>query len=191
VGQLSFFSADVSAPRPEHLDGLLCGPGQVVRHGGSARISVVVLEEWRVVALRAALAGLDLDGGVAEPEGGGIAVRTPFAPELVALADAWGEGAAKRPPPGLVLDGARLRWWLLAAGRPDPLGYVLGLGPQDGDPAWSGVGAALARSGLPATFLGPRADGPAYRVTGQRRLRRLLELVGQPPSEAAAGCWPS
>ena len=44
--------------------------------------------------------------------------------------------------------------------------------------------------GLPATLLGPRAGGPAYRIVGRRRLGRLVELVGDPPVEAPAGAWP-
>jgi hypothetical protein len=190
VSQLSFFTAGEQPGCPDDLNGLLCGPGQVVRRGGTARVSVVVDEQWRIDALRAALAELSLDGGTTPAEGGGTAVRTPFTPLLWDLAEGWGE-AIKRPPSSLVLDGPRLRWWALAAGRRDPLGYVLGLGPQDDDTTWSSVGAALARSGLTATLLGPRADGPAYRVSGRRRLQRLVELLGPAPEGAPAEAWPS
>ena len=189
-GQLSFFSAGARPADVSDLEGLLCGPGQIVRQGVAARISVIVHDEWRVEPLRAALAPLDLDGGVAEAhEEGGVTVRTPFDERLAPLADRWSGGGSKRAPGDLALDGARLRWWALAAGHVAPAGYVLGLGAQD-EAVWGPVGGAVAAAGLPATFLGPRADGPAYRITGARRVARLRELVGDPPETAAADAWP-
>ena len=191
MSQLSFFTAGEQPGRPDDLAGLLCGPGQLVRRGGSARVSVVVHDDWRVEALREELARLSLDGGTAEAEGGGTAVRTPFTPQLWPLAESWGVLPVKRPPPRMALEGPHLRWWVLAAGRPDPHGYVLGLGPQDDDTAWSSIGAALARAGLTATLLGPRADGPAYRISGRRRLARLVELVGERPESVPEQMWPA
>ncbi len=189
-GQLSFFSAGARPADVSDLEGILCGPGQVVRQGVSARVSVVVHEDWRVEPLRAALAALDLDGGTADAhEEGGVTVRTTFDERLVPLADRWSGGGSKRAPADLVLDGARLRWWALSAGHDTPAGYVLMLGPQD-EQVWPGVGAALVRAGLTAGQIGPRAEGPAYRITGQRRLARLRELVGDPPAGVPAAAWP-
>jgi hypothetical protein len=189
-GQLSFFSAGARPAEVGDLEGLLCGPGQVVRQGDAARVSVVVREDWRVPALLAALADLGLDGDTAEAhEEGGTAVRTPFDPRLLPLALRWSGGGSKRAPVDLVLDGPRLRWWALAAGHDTPYGYVLLLGPHD-EVVWAGVGAALVRAGLTAGQIGPRAEGPAYRITGQRRLARLRELVGEPPSGVPATAWP-
>lgn len=192
-GQLSFFSAGARPPSYADLEGLLAGPGQVVRRGAAARISVVLpaSAHWRVAALTAELAGLGLTAEVA-PAGArnGTAVRTPFVTELVALAQRWTVGAAKRPPAGLVLDGPRLRWWCLAAGSSDTSGFRLGLDPTD-DLSWPAVGAALAGAGVPGTLVGPRADGPAYRLVGARRLDRLRELVGDPPPEADPAQWPA
>ncbi len=188
--QLSFFSADARPAGPDDLDGLLCGPGQVVRSDDAARVSVIVREPWRVTALLAALDELGLGGETAAAyEDGGTTVRTPFDPRLAALATRWSGGGAKRAPQDLVCDGPRLRWWVIAAGRPDPQGYVLGLGPQD-DEVWQPVGAALVKAGLPAALLGPRADGPAYRVSGRKRLERLAELVGGRPVDVPPGAWP-
>jgi hypothetical protein len=189
-GQLSFFSAGARPAAVDDVEGLLCGPGQVVRQGDTARVSVIVREEWRVGALLAALTPLGLDGGTLDAhEEGGTVVRTPFDRRLVPLAERWSGGGAKRAPHDLTLDGPRLRWWTLAAGHHDPTGYVLLLGPQD-EPVWPAVGAALVRAGLPAAQIGPRADGPAYRVNGLRRLNRLRELVGERPAGVPDGYWP-
>ena len=189
-GQLSFFSAGARPADVGDLEGLLCGPGQVVRQGDRARISVIVTDGWRVHALLDALDALGLEGGTADAhEEGGTAVRTPFDARLVPLAARWSGGGSKRAPASLVLDGPRLRWWALAAGSNDPLGYSLHLGEQD-EAVWPAVGAALVRAGLSAAQVGPRADGPAYRITGQRRLARLRELLGERPEGVPDDAWP-
>jgi hypothetical protein len=199
MSQLSLFSAAAREPRLTDLEGLLAGPGQVVRRGDAARLSVVVEAPWRVSALVAEMAVLGLDVELDDPSaddvavGGGavagVAVRTPWLQQLRSVADAWTRGAVKVPPGGWELDGARLRWWCIAAGYAGPAMYTLALGEND-EPAWPAVGASLAAAGVPGLLVGPRADGPAYRVVGQRRLRRLRELVGDPPPDAPAEGWP-
>lgn len=187
---MSFFSAGARPADVGDLEGLLCGPGQVVRQGDMARISVIVHEDWRVHALLDALDALGLEGGTADAhEEGGTAVRTPFAPHLTPLAARWSGAGSKRAPADLALDGPRLRWWAIGAGHGDPLGYLLRLGEQD-EAVWPAVGAALVRAGLAAAQVGPRADGPAYRITGQRRLTRLRELVGERPEGVPDDAWP-
>jgi hypothetical protein len=198
-GQLSFFSAAARVPVAEDLAGLLCGPGQVVRRDDTARISVVLADAWRVTTLDAELALRDLAAelvvadetdGWGGPRGAATCVRTAFTPALDGLAAAWSSGGAgKRAPARLALDGPMLRLWYVAAGRPWEAGHVLGLGEHDTG-TWAPVGALLASAGLPATFVGPRGDGPAYRLTGRRRLTRLAELVGDPPPDCPDGCWP-
>lgn len=192
-GQLSFFSAGTRPPAYADLDGVLAGPGQVVRRGATARVSVVLVEpeRWRLTALTSELAALGLVAEVVATGGrDATAVRTPFVAELAPLAARWTAGAAKRTPAGFRLDGAALRWWCLAAGRTDPTGFLLVLDPAD-EPSWPAVGAALAAAGVPGTLLGPRAEGPAYRVLGARRLTRLRELVGPPPAGAGPADWPA
>jgi hypothetical protein len=193
MSQLSLFSAAARDPRVSDLEGLLAGSGQVVRRGDVARISVVVPGGWRAEALLEEMSALGHDGELERSEPGGITVRTPWLPELRGIADAWTLGAVKVPPIGWTLDGARLRWWCLAegaaTGAPAPAMYTLALGPND-EPAWLAVGAALAAAGVAGVLVGPRADGPAYRIVGQRRLARLRELVGDPPAGVPDDGWP-
>jgi hypothetical protein len=101
----------------------------------------------------------------------------------------WTRGAVKAVPPGLALDGAMLRLWAMAAGRWSDGGYLLGLDPRAPD-THEPLGGALARCGLAATMLGVRGGGPGLRVSGQRRLNRLAELVGASPVEVPQGEWP-
>ena len=187
-GQLSFFTAGVWPPEVDDLEGILAGPGQAVRRRDTARLSVRVDAEWRAAALVAACAERNLSAERGEDDGE-LVVRTPFTARLLPLAHRWLRGAVKQPPVGFTLDGARLRLWALAAGSAAPAGYLLRLGPSD--PAvWPQVGAALAAAGVPAVFVGPRADGPGYRVVGRRRRARRGALVGEPPPGGSAQ-WPA
>jgi hypothetical protein len=188
---LSLFGVEAADPSPADLAGLLAGPGQVVRMGGTARVSVVVDGAWRVHALVAEFAARRLAASWSPTEvAGHLGVRTAYATTLAPLGAAWLRGAVKRPPAGFHLNGPRLRLWWAAAGAFDPLGAVLRLGPSD-ESTWEPVGAALAAIGLAGALLGPRAGGPAYRITGRRRLARLAELVGERPVAAPAEAWPS
>ena len=55
--QPSLFSTEAADPALADLAGLLAGPGEVGRMGGTARISDVVDAAWRVHVLVAELAG--------------------------------------------------------------------------------------------------------------------------------------
>ncbi len=167
--------------------------------GGTARLSVLVADGWRRDALRAAFAERGLPAGTADSGSdtggdtirGNQVVRTPFVAALRGMAARWQRGAVKAVPERFALDGARLRLWALAAGHRDGPGYLLALGAHDDPNVWSSAGSALAAAGLPGTFLEPRPSGPAYRVTGRRRLARLAELVGEPPPGAPPAGWPT
>jgi hypothetical protein len=187
--QLSLFGVEAGPPEPEDLEGLLAGPGQVVRMGGTARVSVVVDELWRAQVLHQELRARGLQVTCVSTVEQHIGVRTAYSSHLAPLGAAWLRGAVKVPPKGFALEGRRLRLWVAAAGYPEPLGFTLRLGPSD-EPAWAPVGAALAAVGLPAALLSPRAGGPAYRISGRRRIARLAELVGDPPVPAPRGAWP-
>ncbi len=190
TGQLSFFTAGALPPAVDDLEGLLAGPGQLVRRGTEARIGVVVGDGWRATVLLAGFDERGLGGEQIDAHDGLPAVRTAFSTALAKVAGRWTRGARILPPDGFALDGPRLRLWAIAAGRTDPYGYALELGGTD-DGAWKAVGAALHDAGVPGTLIGPRAGGPAYRITGRRRLARLRELVGEPPVDAIARDWPA
>jgi hypothetical protein len=187
--QLSFFGVEATPPSADDLEGLLAGAGQAVLRGDEARVSVVVEDQWRVDALIAELALRDLPAECVAAEQGGTSVQTPFTAALRGLAVRWTSGALKLPPVGFTLDGPRLRLWAIAGGRQEGPGYQLQLGPHD-EAVWTKVGGALAAAGVAGTFVGPRADGPAYRLIGARRLSRLRELVGPAPAEAPDDVWP-
>jgi hypothetical protein len=196
ASQLSLFAVDMNPVAIADLDGLLCGPAQLTRRNRCARVSVLVAPGWRVDALVGELAARGLAAGAGPAgsgvvEGGLVSVRTDFTERLAALAVRWSGGTGKAVPSGLRLDGARLRLWCLAAGEPgEPEhSWQLRLGTHDPD-CWGPVGSALATAGLPAALVGPRGAGPAYRLTGARRLVRLAELVGAPPDGTPPGQWP-
>lgn len=193
--QLSLFSVGVRPPAYADLEGWLAGPGQVVRRGPTARLSVVLADPatWRISALLTGLAELGMDGEVVKSEVG-TSVRTPFRPDLVPSAERWTAGAQTRAPAGWSVGGPELRWWCLAAGAGDTIGFALTL--RSDEESWSRIGGALAAAGVPGTLVRPRqidlhpARGrPAYRIVG-RRLRRLAELVGPAPPGAPARSWP-
>jgi hypothetical protein len=189
MSQLSLFGAAAQDPALGDLEGLLAGNGQVVRRGGEARLSVIVEQAWRVeVLVRELAATFDITAEVSPAEAG-TSVGTPWRADLLGVADQWSAGAVKRPPAGWVLDGSRLRWWCLSAGQLVGGMYTLALGASD-EHAWVAIGSALAAAGVPGALVGPRADGPAYRIVGRRRLVRLLELVGDPPAGVPADSWP-
>nr|WP_205863806.1 hypothetical protein [Planosporangium mesophilum] len=187
---MSLFGVEARPASPLDFEGLLAGAGQVVRMGGTARVSIVVDQPWRARALlvEARARGLAASCEPATVEGH-LGFRTAYSSALATLGVAWLRGAVKHPPRGLALDGRRLRLWAIAAGgRDGAAAFTLRLGAGD-EPMWGIVGGALAAAGLPAVLLGPRAGGPAYRIVGRRRLARLAELVGDPPSGASVEYW--
>lgn len=188
--QLSLFGVEARAPAPTDLEGLLAGPGQVVRMGGTARVSIVVADRWRARALVLELRSRGLAATCVATAEQHIGVRSAYSTALAPLGGAWLHGAVKTPPKGFALDGRRLRLWLVAVGVRDELGVSLALGVAD-ESTWGPAGAALAALGLAPVLLGPRAGGPAYRITGRRRLARLRELVGEAPGDAPPGWWPA
>ncbi|MDH6465939.1 hypothetical protein M2302_006141 [Micromonospora sp. A200] len=191
VRQLSLFGTEAADPSVADLAGLLAGPGEVGRMGRTARLSIVVDAAWRVHVLVAELGSRGLAASWEATEDQRYAVRTSYARTLAPLATAWlADAGRKRPPAHFHLNGRRLRLWLAAAGRSDPAGFLLGLGPADQE-WWPTVRAALAAVGLPTAVSEPDDGAPAFRIAGRRRLTRLAELVGERPSAAPPEAWPT
>lgn len=189
VSQLSLFSADARPPRLSDLAGLLCGPAQIVRFGGGeqARLSVVLTDPGRVPALQVACSAAGIDVEPVLTESGATAVRSAFRCDLVGLAQAWTKGAVKSVPAGWHMDGAALRMWALAAGRADERGgYLLALDPHAPETHLPLI-AAATRAGLPPARVN---RGPALRISGARRVARLVELVGPAPPRVCPTDWP-
>jgi hypothetical protein len=186
---MSLFSAEARPAGVHDLAGLLCGPGQIVRFGAGdqARLSVALSDPAHAPAVVEACAAAGVPVGTVRTEHGTTVVRSAFRCDLVGLAREWTTGAVKGVPPGWQLDGAALRLWCLAAGQPDERGgWLLMLDPHAPDTHLPLI-AAATRAGLPPARV-PR--GPGLRISGTRRVRRLVELVGPPPRGVDPARWP-
>jgi len=190
VSQLSFFSAESVPPAVADLTGVLAAAGQVVMVGGGARLSVVVEESWRARALADMMTEAGLDAEIARTEENTPLVRTAVDVRLVGIATDWTRGAVKTVPPQWLPGPRELRAWTLAAGVPDADRYLLGLDPHAPD-THSPLASALMRVGIAPTLIGTRGSRPALRISGRRRLSRLVENVGEPPDDTEAlSAWP-
>ena len=183
--QYSLFGAEAADPLVQDLDGLLLAGGDWVRieHDSAARLSVLVDQGWRAAALQDEFRARGLASDTAEAPGGLIAVRSEFSERLGSHAGRWTKGASRRPPAELALSASGLRLWTIAAGRADEAGFLLATDPDGA--LHRAAGGQLARLGVTAVDVGSRA-GPGWRVTSAKRLRRLAELIGEPPP----GCGP-
>ncbi len=190
MGQLSFFSAESVPPAVADLTGVLAATGQVVTVGAGARLSVVVDQPWRAAALADMIDQAGLLAEITSTEEDTPLVRTAVDARLRVIAAEWTRGAVKTVPP-LWLPGPReLRAWTLAAGSPEADRYLLGLDPHAPD-THSPLASALMRVGIAPTLIGTRGTRPALRISGRRRLSRLVENVGEPPRDAQAlSEWP-
>jgi hypothetical protein len=190
VSQLSFFSAESVPPAVADLTGVLAAAGQIVMVGSGARLSVVVDQPWRATALAEMIDDAGLISEITQTDEDTPLVRTAVDVRLRSIADAWTRGAVKTVPP-LWLPGPReLRAWTLAAGGPEADRYLLGLDPHAPD-TYSPLASALMRVGIAPTLIGTRGSRPALRISGRRRLSRLVENVGEPPDCAEAfRSWP-
>lgn len=195
MSQLSFFSAESVPPAVTDLTGMLAAPGQIVLVGGgghpTARISVVVDELWRAHALAEMIEQAGLTAEIARTDENTPLVRTTKDVRLVPLARQWTRGAVKTVPPEWLPGSRELRAWTLAAGSPEADDrYLLGLDPHAPD-THSVLASAMMRVGIAPTLIGTRGSRPALRISGRRRLLRLVENVGEPPGDAAAlAQWP-
>lgn len=190
VSQLSFFSAESVPPTVADLTGILAAPGQVVLVGDGARLSVVVDRMWRAEALAEMISQAGLTPEIARTDENTPLVRTAVDARLVGVAAEWTRGAVKTVPPQWLPGPRELRAWTLAAGTPEADRYLLGLDPHAPD-THSPLASALMRVGIAPTLIGTRGTHPALRISGRRRLSRLVENVGEPPDGAEAlAQWP-
>jgi hypothetical protein len=190
VSQLSFFSAESVPPAVADLTGLLAAAGQVVTVGTGARLSAVVDERWRAAGLAEMITDAGLQAEVSQTDENTPLVRTGIDPRLLAIAADWTRGAVKRVPSHWLPGPRELRAWVLAAGCPEADRYLLGLDPHAPD-THSPLASALMRVGIAPTLIGTRGGRPALRISGRRRLMRLVENVGEPPeSPEALLAWP-
>jgi hypothetical protein len=191
--QFSLFGAEAAEPELADLDGLLLAGGDFVRsvidgRPVAARLSVLVADQWRADALCTEFAIRGLDADTAPAPGALIAVRSEMTGVLLPDAARWTRGASLRIPSPLTLSVSGLRLWAIATGRADEGGFLLGVDDPSGDLHRAG-GAQLAKLGVTAVAVGARG-GPGWRVTSAKRLRRLAELLGEPP-DGAGRDWPA
>ncbi|MCV7124121.1 hypothetical protein [Mycobacterium lacus] len=194
MSQLSFFAAESVPPAVADLCGVLAASGQIVLVGSpvhGARLSVVVDQLWRASALAEMIHEAGLVPEITCTEEDTPLVRTGVDPRLRGIAAEWTRGAVKTVPARWLPGPRELRAWTLAAGRPEADRYLLGLDPHAPD-THAPLASALMRVGIAPTLIGTRGSRPALRISGRRRLSRLVENVGEPPHGAAAhACWPS
>jgi hypothetical protein len=190
VSQLSFFSAESVPPAVADLTGLLAAPGQVVVVGQGARLSVVVDQLWRAQAIAEMISDAGLQPEIARTDENTPLVRTAVDQRLLALAADWTRGAVKTVPPQWLPGPRELRAWILASGMPEADRYLLGLDPHAPD-THAALASAMMRVGIAPTLIGTRGARPALRISGRRRLSRLVENVGEPPGDVDAfDQWP-
>ncbi|KDE99442.1 hypothetical protein Y900_010920 [Mycolicibacterium aromaticivorans JS19b1 = JCM 16368] len=190
MSQLSFFSAESVPPAVADLTGLLATTGQVVVVGGGARLSVVVEDLWRADALAEMITETGLAAEITRTDENNPLVRTAVDARLAGIAAEWTRGAVKTVPPQWLPGSRELRAWTLAAGIPEADRYLLGLDPHAPD-THSPLASALMRVGIAPTLIGTRGARPALRISGRRRLSRLVENVGEPPNQIEAlSAWP-
>jgi hypothetical protein len=190
VSQLSFFSAESIPPQVADLTGILAASGQVVISGQEARLSVVVDRLWRAEGLAEMITEAGLTPEIARTDENTPLVRTGMDNRLIGIARAWTRGAVKTVPPEWLPGPRELRAWTLADGTPEADRYLLGLDPHAPD-THAALAAALMRVGIAPTLIGTRGSRPALRISGRRRLLRLVETVGEPPGDTDAFAkWP-
>ena len=194
MSQLSFFSAEAVPPAVTDLTGILAAPGQVVLVGQGesrgARLSVVVEDLWRAEALAEMIAEAGLQPEIGHTDENTPLIRTAVDARLSAIAQDWTRGAVKTVPPQWLPGPRELRAWTLASGSPEADRYLLGLDPHAPE-THSALASAMMRVGIAPTLIGTRGTHPALRISGRRRLSRLVENVGEPPGDTDAfQQWP-
>lgn len=153
-------------------------------------MSVVVDELWRARAIADMIVEAGLAAEITRTEEHTPLVRTAVDVRLTGIASGWTRGAVKTVPANWLPGPRELRAWTLAGGAPDDDRYLLGLDPH-APHSHSVLASALMRVGIAPTLIGTRGTRPALRISGRRRLSRLVENVGEPPEDIEAmRAWP-
>ncbi len=177
-------------PAVSDLTGMLAAGGQVIVVADGARLSVVVDAPWRAQGIAEMIADAGLEPEISRTDEDTPLVRTSVDPRLVTIAREWTRGAVKTVPTNWLPGSRELRAWVLAAGRPEADRYLLGLDPHAQD-THSPLASAMMRVGIAPTLIGTRGAHPALRISGRRRLSRLVENVGESPDDPEAlSQWP-
>jgi hypothetical protein len=156
----------------------------------AARLSVVVDRMWRAQALAEMIAEAGLTPEIARTDENTPLVRTAADARLAGIAAQWTRGAVKTVPAQWLPGPRELRAWTLASGTSEADRYLLGLDPHAPD-THSPLASAMMRVGIAPTLIGTRGTHPALRISGRRRLSRLVENVGEPPADPEAlALWP-
>ena len=197
VGQLSFYSAEASAPRLADLAGVLCGPGQAIGFGAGTAARLTVAGRPAVARCRARRrvrrAGCRRHGEHRRRTAGRSSAQ-PSARIWSAWPGAWQGDAdtsgATKVGPGAIR-GRRSYPATVGAGRRTVVGVGLSARARPGQPPdppahwwsrWSGPGCRWR--------WWTTVDRP-LRVPGGRRLARLVELVGEAPPGVPGHDWPA
>lgn len=192
MSQLFFFGAETMPPAVADLSGLLAAHGQVALGEESADLSIVVDAAWRATAIAQMMADSGLEPEIAETDGGHHLVRTVADAELASLAARWTRDGKKVVPIEWAPGPRAQRAWFLASGRMEADGerYVLGLDPHAPD-THAPLAQSLMRAGIAPTLIGTGGASPGLRISGRRRLTRLVENIGAPPDDPGARVvWP-
>jgi hypothetical protein len=191
IRQPSLFGVEASPPEPDDLAGLLLAGGRIDRTDDAAQLSIMVKHPWRAAAIVAECGRRGIPAISVSMADAYVDVRTAHAPSLLSLARSWSDDVGRRAPRALRLDARVLRLWAIAVGQCEGTAYVLPIAEPD-QVLRDAVGAALARLGLAAQLVSRRGTGePTLRIVGTRRMRRLVEMIGDPPRQAPSGMWPS
>ncbi|MGX7727258.1 MULTISPECIES: hypothetical protein [Rhodococcus] len=192
MSQLSFFGADTMPPALADLSGLLAAHGRARLTDDGAVLTVEVDAEWRARAIVQLVTDTGVEADIAV-DGELFTVSTSTDSALVPLATQWNSSDGKTVPTGWVPSSRAQRAWFLASGRMEVEGaqYVLGLDPTAPD-THAVLAQALMRAGIAPTLIGTHGTGgPGLRISGRRRLTRLVENIGAPPdADAARRIWP-
>lgn len=201
MSQLSLFDDDHYPLAVEDMGGLLLSSAQIQPRYGhevvrgrrrqapepdTARLTLLCKEEWRMEAVCSHILTVPLDIQVSEvsalSDGRQCYTLRVEDPLLIPLERRWRKGAVKALPEGWVPSAQALRLWAFYSVRFTarccylPIDDVLY--DSNRTAALEPLVAGLEQEGLGGTFLTRSEVGPAFRLSGMRKMERLRTLMG-------------